>query len=443
MGALSVAEALLLSGCGLLAHLLLNQGWNPAGWYPMASAALGLAAFGMLRLFGAYRVSQTEPMELRVFQAFGGWLAVFALLLAVLNLTQTTGAFSRSWIVATFGLGSVALLVARAAALRCLRRLGSDGRLGPRVAVIGRGAALHETAQAVLVDPLGLARLIEAHNLDPRPEEAIDRLVKTLRAGKASEVLIALANPGEALAPLLAALKSEAVTVRLALPTSLRPVPVLGFERPAGIPALSLSEVPLSGWNSVVKRVEDLALGALLLVIAAPMMALIAVAILATMGRPVLFRQQRHGFNNNTFAVYKFRTMTASDDGPVVPQARRGDPRITPLGRILRRTSLDELPQLVNVLRGDMSLVGPRPHAVSHNAQHAASIDGYLGRHRVKPGITGWAQINGLRGETDTPDKMRRRLEYDLYYIDNWSLLFDLRIMAQTITILLGDRNAY
>jgi len=161
------------------------------------------------------------------------------------------------------------------------------------------------------------------------------------------------------------------------------------------------------------------------------------------MGRPVLFRQRRHGFNNNTFSVFKFRTMTVAEDGPVVTQARREDARITRLGRLLRRTSLDELPQLFNVLRGDMSLVGPRPHAVTHNDQYAQSIDGYLGRHRVRPGITGWAQVNGLRGETDTDEKMRRRLEYDLYYIEHWSFWFDLRIIVQTLTILLGDRNAY
>jgi len=443
MGVLSIVEATLLTGCGLLAHLLLNPTWSPVGWYPAGALALGIASIPLLRLFGAYRISQTHPLEPRVFQALVGWMAVFAAFLAFLNLTQTTEAFSRSWIVASFTLGVLALLLARAVSLRYLRQLGNAGRLGPRVAVIGRGPALHAIAQAVLRDPFGLARLIEAHDLGRDPEAAMQRLIATIRSGKVSEVLIALDEPDDTLEPLIHTLKSEAVAVHMALPSSLRGTPVLGFDRPAGVPALALSEVPLSGWSSVVKRVEDLVLGSLLLILAAPMMGLIAVAILLTMGRPVLFRQHRLGFNNNTFAVYKFRTMTTAEDGAVVPQARRDDPRITPLGRILRRTSLDELPQLMNVLLGDMSLVGPRPHAISHNTHYAALIDGYLGRHRVKPGITGWAQVNGLRGETDTPDKMRQRLEYDLHYIENWSLLFDLRIIAQTITILLGDRNAY
>lgn len=443
MGVLSLVEAVLLTLCGLLAHLIVSPEGSPAGWYPGTSLALGVTALAILRLFGAYRVNAVQPLDSRVFQALAGWAGVFALFLAFTNLTQTTDAFARSWIVATFVLGALVLILARAMALRYLRVLGSEGRLGPRVAVIGRGASLHETAQLVLRDPLGLARLIEAHDLDPDPEAAVARLVKTIRAGKVSEVLIALNEPDAMLDSLIAELKSEAVTVRLALPSSLLRVPVIGFERPAGVPALSLSEIPLSGWSSVIKRIEDLVLGAFLLVLAAPVMVIIALLILVTEGRPVLFRQRRHGFNNNTFDVYKFRTMRTADDGAVVPQARRDDPRITPLGRLLRRSSLDELPQLVNVLKGDMSLVGPRPHAVSHNDQYAESIDGYLGRHRVKPGITGWAQVNGLRGETDTPEKMHRRLEYDLHYIDNWTLMFDLRIMAQTVTILLGDPNAY
>lgn len=445
-GLLSVVEAALLAACGLVAHLVLNPPGGPAGWYPATSLALGVAAMAMLRLFGAYRVSPTEPLDPRVFQALAGWIALFGAFLAFLTLTQTTEAFSRSWILATLGLGCVVLVLARAVSLRYLRRLGREGRLGPRVAVIGRGNSLDAVAQAVLHDPSGLARLIEAHDLAPDPQAALQRLIASIRAGKVSEVLIAADFAGEADATVdrvMATLKSEAVSVYLALPAPLRALPVLGFDRPAGVPALALSEVPLSGWSSVVKRVEDLVLGGALLLLAAPMMGLIALAILVAMGRPVLFRQHRHGFNNNTFAVYKFRTMTAADDGPEVLQARRNDPRITPLGRLLRRTSLDELPQFLNVLKGDMSLVGPRPHAVSHNTRYAQSIDGYLGRHRVKPGITGWAQVNGLRGETDTPEKMRRRLEYDLYYIENWSLLLDLRIIAQTLTILIGDRNAY
>jgi putative colanic acid biosynthesis UDP-glucose lipid carrier transferase len=159
---------------------------------------------------------------------------------------------------------------------------------------------------------------------------------------------------------------------------------------------------------------------------------------------PVLFRQKRYGFNNNDITVFKFRSMRNDPNpDPSVPQAQRNDPRVTRIGAFLRKSSLDELPQLFNVLQGTMSLVGPRPHAVAHNEHYAAVIDGYLGRHRVKPGITGWAQVNGYRGETDTPEKMRMRVQYDLYYIDNWSLSLDLKILLMTIFVGFVNRNAY
>jgi exopolysaccharide biosynthesis polyprenyl glycosylphosphotransferase len=185
-------------------------------------------------------------------------------------------------------------------------------------------------------------------------------------------------------------------------------------------------------------------LATLLLIGFSPILLLIMVAIKLNSRGPILFRQRRYGFNNNEFAVLKFRTMredAPSDAG--VEQAKRMDPRVTLVGRILRRTSLDELPQLINVIRGEMSLVGPRPHAVEHNEEYAMVINEYLSRHRVKPGITGWAQVNGFRGETKTVDLMRQRVQHDLYYIDNWSVLFDLRILVMTLFVGFIHRNAY
>ena len=209
-------------------------------------------------------------------------------------------------------------------------------------------------------------------------------------------------------------------------------------------PMLTIYRRPFTSWSRIVKRAEDMILGTAATVLLAPVMLLIAIAVKLDSPGPALFRQQRLGFNNNVITVFKFRTMkhrSAPETG--VPQAQRGDPRVTRLGRILRRTSLDELPQLLNVLNGAMSLVGPRPHALAHNEQYAELIDDYLGRHRVQPGITGWAQVNGLRGETDTLDKMQRRVEFDLAYIDNWSVLMDLRIMVLTALSLVFDRDVY
>ena len=221
-------------------------------------------------------------------------------------------------------------------------------------------------------------------------------------------------------------------------------LPHLGYGEVAGIPMLKLSERPLSGWNVFAKALEDRILGMTILIGLSPLLLAIAAAIKLTSRGPVLFTQKRYGFNNNEFTVLKFRTMhDAPEADGTVTQASRNDSRITPVGRFLRRTSLDELPQLINVIRGEMSLVGPRPHAVAHNEEYAAVINEYLSRHRVKPGITGWAQVNGFRGETATLDLMRQRVQHDLYYIENWSVLFDLRILVMTLFVGFVHRNAY
>jgi len=214
-----------------------------------------------------------------------------------------------------------------------------------------------------------------------------------------------------------------------------------------GLPVFEVVTRPLSGWNSLVKQIEDYVLASLIVIALAPLLALIALAIRLDSPGPVFFMQRRLGFNNREFKIYKFRTMHHRErpDAPEVhvPQATRDDSRVTRVGRILRRTSLDELPQLFNVLDGTMSLVGPRPHAVAHNVDYGSRIRGYFARHKVKPGITGWAQVNGLRGETDTVEKMEARVAHDIHYVENWSLALDIKILAMTFFIVLFQRNAY
>ncbi|WP_299314092.1 exopolysaccharide biosynthesis polyprenyl glycosylphosphotransferase, partial [uncultured Halomonas sp.] len=201
----------------------------------------------------------------------------------------------------------------------------------------------------------------------------------------------------------------------------------------ADLYSLDLNRSPLSGPRRLIKALEDRLLGLALFIAFLPVMLLVALAVYWTMGGPVLFKQYRHGLDGKRFRIYKFRTM-APHDGSGTLQAQHGDPRVTPLGAFLRRTSLDELPQLYNVLQGRMSLVGPRPHAMDHNEYYKDEIEAYMQRHRVKPGMTGWAQVNGLRGITEDVDLMRKRVEYDLYYIDNWSLGLDLKILVMTVT---------
>jgi Undecaprenyl-phosphate glucose phosphotransferase len=206
---------------------------------------------------------------------------------------------------------------------------------------------------------------------------------------------------------------------------------------------IRLSRAPLTLRDRALKRAFDFVVASTLLVLLAPVFAAIALCIKLDSPGPVMFRQRRHGFNQREFRVFKFRTMTTLEDGAVIRQATRGDRRVTRVGRILRATNLDELPQLLNVILGNMSLVGPRPHAIAHNNEYEEQIRLYARRHNVKPGITGWAQVNGYRGETNSIEKMYRRVEHDLYYIDHWSLIFDVKIMIMTVFSARSYRNAY
>jgi putative colanic acid biosynthesis UDP-glucose lipid carrier transferase len=210
-----------------------------------------------------------------------------------------------------------------------------------------------------------------------------------------------------------------------------------------GLPVVAVCETPFFGVNGLLKIMSDYVLAALILLFISPLLLAICVGVKLSSPGPILFKQRRYGLDGRQIIVYKFRTMNVLEDGQEVKQATRDDGRITPFGRFLRRSSLDELPQFINVLQGRMSIVGPRPHAVAHNETYRKLINGYMVRHKVKPGVTGWAQVNGLRGETDTVDKMRQRIEYDLAYLRNWSLRLDLQIILKTALVVFWDRRAY
>lgn len=211
----------------------------------------------------------------------------------------------------------------------------------------------------------------------------------------------------------------------------------------AGIPVVAVCETPFTGINGVVKRISDIVLSLLIIILVSPLLLLIAIAVKLSSPGPVLFKQRRYGLDGREIIVYKFRTMSVMEDGDTIEQAIKGDPRITPLGAFLRAKSLDELPQFFNVIQGRMSIVGPRPHAVAHNELYRKSIKGYMLRHKVKPGITGWAQVNGYRGETETLEKMKGRVDHDLDYLRNWSLRLDLHIISKTVLVMFKDQSAW
>lgn len=209
------------------------------------------------------------------------------------------------------------------------------------------------------------------------------------------------------------------------------------------VPVVAVCESPFTGVNGMIKRGSDIVLSILILLLISPIMIIIALSIKFTSPGPIIFKQRRYGLNGEQILVSKFRSMTVCDDGDTIQQAQKNDSRITRVGAFLRKTSLDELPQFFNVLQGRMSIVGPRPHAVAHNELYRTMIKGYMVRHKVKPGITGWAQVNGWRGETDTLDKMKNRIDYDLAYLQSWSLVLDLYIIFKTVTVVIRDKHAY
>jgi Undecaprenyl-phosphate glucose phosphotransferase len=412
----------------------------------------------VFHLFGLYDNHKQFNFRISASRVAGAWGTVVLLLLALAFLTQTAQTASRLWVIFWFAYGIVGLLAGRALLCRKIARWQQAGHFTRKVAIFGAGELGQRLVEAIRRVSGSSVQIVGV--FDDRKTRIPNRvgdvavigtreeLARFARAGLIDQVVITL--------PALAEQRILSVLSKLReLPVEVSLCPVV-FEPQAllcrratlvdGVPLLELLQRPFSRWGYLVKTLEDYVLAALLLIPASPLMLMIAMAVRLDSRGPVLFRQERYGFNNRTIQVLKFRTMRTElggDSQDQALQATRHDPRFTRVGRWLRRTSLDELPQLLNVLQGEMSIVGPRPHMVAHNVQYASLIDTYLGRHRVKPGITGWAQVNGLRGETDTLEKMEGRIRHDLYYIEHWSLGFDLWILARTLLVGFVHRNAY
>jgi Undecaprenyl-phosphate glucose phosphotransferase len=454
-GVLRLIDVVVVLGAGTLSMWIAELGIDSSEKYLIAVLLGGVLAANFLSLAGLYVFDRLGSLVNQVGRIGVGWGSVALALVSIAYLTKTSDQFSRFWSLAWLFSTFAGLILVRLFLALQLAHWRYLGHLTADVAIVGTG----ESAQHLLRrlrgrDSIG-TRVIGVFTADADERTrmveglpvlgSVDDLIALTRTTKVDSIVVALPwKPAEQLRQALSKLQTVAVDVRLMPETFELDLPPRGYAALAGMSLLNVYIRPLPGWSLLVKTLEDKVLGFLLLLCASPIMALVALAIRLDSPGPALFRQKRYGFNNDEFTVFKFRTMYLENgDSEDVPQAQRGDPRVTRVGRFLRRTSIDELPQLFNVLRGDMSLVGPRPHAVAHNEHYSQMIDGYLARHRVKPGITGWAQINGLRGATDTPEMMRERVAYDLHYIDNWSLMFDLRILIHTVLFSMVDRNAY
>jgi putative colanic acid biosynthesis UDP-glucose lipid carrier transferase len=273
----------------------------------------------------------------------------------------------------------------------------------------------------------------------------IDTVADFVRANRIDQIYIALPMASQPrILRLLEQLRDTTASIYFLPDIFLYDLIQARVDTVVGMPVVAVCESPFHGTTGLTKRLSDVLLAIVGVVLTAPVMLAAAIAVKATSPGPILFRQRRYGLDGEEIVVWKFRSMRVQEDGEHVRQATANDDRVTPVGRFLRRTSIDELPQFFNVLQGRMSVVGPRPHAVAHNETYRKVIKGYMIRHKVKPGITGWAQVNGARGETDTIEKMRRRIDFDLEYLRNWSLRLDLKILFMTVWQgLRGDRNAY
>ncbi len=450
-GVLRVADALIVFGASVIAYWLWHGSLALPSFYLTPTLLGTVLAANFLHLLGAYTADSLRRPVLQLGKAAAGWLVASANLVAIAYLTSTSIIYSRGWAVLWLILTLSSFVVLRAFAAVRVARWRRQGLLSTRVAVIGMGELAQLVARQLEDVPDQQYRIVgffadDAGETSAKPplRGNIESLLDAVSANQVDEILVALPwGEAQTLDALLKRLRSVPVNVRVCPDLPLLTRPVRHLPPIAAVPTLDLYERPLSGWNQVLKRLEDLVVASATLFLALPGLLLIALLIRLDSPGPILFRQRRYGFNNNEFTVYKFRTMRHAPEEAGVPQARRDDQRVTRIGAFLRRTSLDEMPQLFNVLRGEMSLVGPRPHAVAHNRQFARMIDDYLGRHRVKPGITGWAQVNGLRGETQTEEQMRLRVQHDLYYIDNWSIWLDLKILLLTVFVGFVHENAY
>ncbi len=367
----------------------------------------------------------------------------------MLFLLKVSETYSRGWMVGWLLLSMAALMVERKVSRHFVAKLVSEGRVRQRVALYGTEQLMPralEMLRARCPEVQIVATYVASDRTGPDGQAIGDGLDDLIRLGQRNQCeQIVVAVPFEHGTIRRAVDRLSVLPVEVVVLPNLDPMPVRvqGYSSLGGLPALRVQAAPLSERQRLVKNAFDIVCGAIALVLLAPVFAIVAIAIKLDSRGPVFFLQRRHGYNHEVFKVVKFRTMTVLEDGAEVKQATKGDIRVTKVGAFLRKTSIDELPQLWNVLMGDMSLVGPRPHPLSLNERYSKIWPDYANRHRVKPGLTGLAQVNGFRGETTEPRLMRRRSLLDVLYIGKWSLGLDLSILAKTIVIVFKGDNAY
>ena len=460
VGLVRAIEFLSIGGLGVLLHALMLHGHVPFGLtYAGIVALIALTTVALFQAAGAYGVAAMRSFFRTAIRLIAAWSMTFLMVAASLMLAKVADHTSRLWLGTFFAVGLAQLLVARFILGLVIGAQTRAGRFDRRTAIVGGGKAAAELIAALDAQSDGGIRIVGVFD-DRNDDRSTDVVGGYPKLGNVSDLvvyarhtrldLIVFTVPVTAEArilQMLAKLWVLPIDIRLSAHAAKLRLRPRSYSYLGSVPVLDVFDRPIADWDVIVKAVFDRCVGLAMLLALSPVMLGLALAVRLTSRGPVLFRQKRHGFNNEQIEVYKFRSMYVDQcDATGDRTVTKADPRVTPVGRFIRKTSMDELPQLFNVLKGDLSLVGPRPHALqakAANTLYDQVVDGYFARHRVKPGITGWAQINGWRGETDTSEKIQRRVEHDLYYIENWSVLFDLQILLTTPFALLNTENAY
>ncbi|MEK6637143.1 MAG: undecaprenyl-phosphate glucose phosphotransferase [Pseudomonadota bacterium] len=453
---ISEIATVALTAAILAAFILNNPSPDIARAYFNAIFIGSLFYAALADVTGVYDVDVRFSMRQAWGRVLTAWAATAMFMLTVGFLFKISDTYSRAWGILWFFGGGLALCVIRAGGTIWLRRLKRRGVFNQRVAIFGAGPQGQRLAhyivgnQKLTIDLLGFFDDRADERLEASEDEValngnLEGLLQAIRLGLVDQVIVALPWSAESrLQEVVGRLAITPIRIRLApdlasFAFAQRPLVMLG-----DLPVMTLFERPISGLDQIIKKVEDFVLGVSFTALLAPVLLLVAIAIKLDSRGPIFFRQPREGFNNRKFHIWKFRSMYEEmSEVDAIKQAQPGDRRVTRVGRFLRRSSLDELPQLFNVISGEMSLVGPRPHAASTRAGDrlfGEVVATYAARHKVKPGMTGWAQVSGWRGETDTEEKLVRRLEHDLYYIENWSVMFDLYIIVRTLPSLFSSR---
>jgi putative colanic acid biosynthesis UDP-glucose lipid carrier transferase len=455
LGLLRIVDMAMILVAAFLAYFIRHDWGTPPEPYFIAIVVGVLISAQVFQLGGIYSFGLLDQMVKQAARIAALLGIVAALLIVLAFFTKDASYFSRAWAALWLALAGIGMGAARIQLFFMLRQWRRDGELTRKAIIVGGGEQAARLLRHLRSSGGGGMQVMgifdDRKTRIPAEIDGVQVLGTTrdlldwVRKNQLDLIILALPWTAERrLIQLMNDLRVVPVDIQLAPDNIGFSLYDRGVTHLAGVPMLTVFEKPLAGWSYLLKAVEDRLLGAIILLAFSPLMLLIALGIKLSSPGPVLFRQKRQGFNNNVFEIYKFRSMHYhAAEAQTVPQATRQDPRITRIGAFLRRTSLDELPQLFNVLKGEMSIVGPRPHAITHNHEYARRIGQYYGRHRVKPGITGWAQIHGYRGEINTPEKMEKRVQYDLYYIDHWSILLDFKILVMTAFVGFVNKNAY